>query len=258
VEGCTTTVGLSKVSSRDVVAPGESFIYTINYNTSCGCGPITGVIVRDHLPDEVIFVSATHSGVYDGNNVTWSLGTVEACEEGELNIVVRVPLIAVDPKVTNVVTLFYDQGQPLTKTADTIIDPARIPDPRNVLVYPPVPKFVSIPKSGAAPLNVRFIDFSSGKPTSWLWDFGDNTTSWLKNPTHTYTTPGSYTVTLTASNDWGAGTAIHKNEITVNNPVIITETQVTPTENPLPVTNYTSPYDRFVRTGKSPYSSMFK
>ncbi len=258
VEGCITTVGLSKVSSRDVVAPGESFIYTINYNTSCGCGPITGVIVRDHLPDEVIFVSATHSGVYDGNNVTWALGTIDACEEGELNIVVRVPLIAVDPKVTNIVTLFYDQGQPLTATADTIIDPSRIPDPRNVLVYPPVPKFVAIPKSGAAPLYVRFIDFSSGKPTSWLWDFGDNATSWQKNPTHVYTSPGSYTVTLTATNDWGAGTTIHNNEILVHNPVVVSEVQVLPTVNQSTVTNYTSPYERFRMTGTSPFSSMFR
>ncbi len=262
VNGCITTVGLSKVSSRYEVAPGESFIYTINYNTSCGCGPITGVVVSDHLPDEVTFVSATHSGVYDGNNVTWLLGTIGACEEGELNIVVRVPLIAVDPKVTNIVTLFYDQGQPLTATADTIIDPSRIPDPRNVLVYPPVPKFVAIPKSGAAPLYVRFIDFSSGKPTSWLWDFGDNATSWLKNPTHTYTSPGRYTVTLTATNDWGAGTTIHNNEIMVNIPIVVTETHETgsQTGNETPqstVTNYTSPYDRFIRTGKSPFSSLF-
>jgi conserved repeat domain len=260
VEGCTPTVELTKVSSREEVAPGESFIYTIRYKNSCECGPITGVVVRDHLPDEVIFVSATHSGVYDGNNVTWSLGTVEACEEGELNIVVRVPLIAVDPRVTNIATLFYNPGKFLTATADTIIDPSRIPDPRNVLVYPPVPKFVSIPKSGTAPLYVRFIDFSSGKPTSWLWDFGDNTTSWLKNPRHVYTTPGSYTVTLTATNDWGANTTIHNSEIQVNNPIFISGPQVQPTDNQSTQstgTNYTSPYDRFVRTGKSPFSSLF-
>ncbi|MFN3316684.1 MAG: PKD domain-containing protein, partial [Raineya sp.] len=35
---------------------------------------------------------------------------------------------------------------------------------------------------------------------SWLWDFGDSNTSNLKNPTHTYTSAGTYNVTLTVNN----------------------------------------------------------
>jgi len=40
--------------------------------------------------------------------------------------------------------------------------------------------------------------------TTYTWDFGDGTTSSEENPTHTYTTPGNYTVTLTATNDCGS------------------------------------------------------
>ena len=40
-------------------------------------------------------------------------------------------------------------------------------------------------------------------PTSWAWDFGDNNTSTDQNPTHTYTTPGSYNVCLTVTNACG-------------------------------------------------------
>ena len=36
--------------------------------------------------------------------------------------------------------------------------------------------------------------------TSWLWNFGDGTTSTLQNPTKVYASSGDYTVTLTASN----------------------------------------------------------
>ena len=42
-------------------------------------------------------------------------------------------------------------------------------------------------------------DGSSGA-TSWCWDFGDGTTDTLQNPSHTYTTLGTYTVTLIAKN----------------------------------------------------------
>ena len=37
--------------------------------------------------------------------------------------------------------------------------------------------------------------------TSWFWDFGDGETSTVKNPTHKYVEAGSYTVTLTVTND---------------------------------------------------------
>ena len=35
------------------------------------------------------------------------------------------------------------------------------------------------------------------QPKSWLWDFGDGTTSNLKNPTHKYDAEGLFDVSLT-------------------------------------------------------------
>ncbi len=55
-------------------------------------------------------------------------------------------------------------------------------------------------------LGATFTDTSTGDPTGWAWDFGDGATSAVQNPTHTYA-PGSYTVTLTASNDGGSDQA---------------------------------------------------
>lgn len=56
---------------------------------------------------------------------------------------------------------------------------------------------------GGAPLNVNFIDQSTGAPTSWQWDFGDGASSTEKNPVHQYTTPGRFTVALKVSNTNG-------------------------------------------------------
>ncbi len=70
---------------------------------------------------------------------------------------------------------------------------------------PPVSAdFTATPQNGTAPLEVQFTDTSTGGPTTWSWDFGDGGTSTERNPVHTYTAAGTYTVTLVAKN---AGTS---------------------------------------------------
>ena len=50
-------------------------------------------------------------------------------------------------------------------------------------------------------LNVTFINASSGNPETYLWDFGDGTTSNNASPgTHSYPGNGTYIVSLTVSN----------------------------------------------------------
>jgi len=52
--------------------------------------------------------------------------------------------------------------------------------------------------SCSAPLSVNFTN-NSTNTTTYLWDFGDGTTSTDANPTHNYSALGSYNVVLTAS-----------------------------------------------------------
>lgn len=66
---------------------------------------------------------------------------------------------------------------------------------------------------GGAPMDVQFTDKSTGAPTTWKWDFGDGASSTEQNPKHTYTTLGTYTVTLTASNENGSDTTSKTNLI---------------------------------------------
>lgn len=79
----------------------------------------------------------------------------------------------------------------------------------------PTAAFTADYTSGTAPLTVTFTDSSTGNPTSWLWDFGDGTTSTDQNPVHTYTISGSYTVTLTVSNTAGSDSETKIGYITV-------------------------------------------
>jgi PKD repeat protein len=78
--------------------------------------------------------------------------------------------------------------------------------------------FTASPTSGTAPLAVSFTDVSTGGPTSWSWNFGDGNTSTQQNPTHTYSTAGTYSVSLTVSNATGSATAGKTNYIVVTVP----------------------------------------
>ena len=90
---------------------------------------------------------------------------------------------------------------------------------------PPEANFSGYPLSGTAPLQVFFTDQSTNNPTSWAWDFGDGGTSISPNPQHTYSISGSYTVSLTATNQYGSDTETKNDYIQVNQgqvPVVIT------------------------------------
>jgi PKD repeat protein len=71
----------------------------------------------------------------------------------------------------------------------------------------PVAIFNADPASGSSPLDVTFTDLSTGNIISWLWDFGDGSTSNAENPSHTYSYPGSYSVTLSVTGLGGSSTS---------------------------------------------------
>ena len=50
-------------------------------------------------------------------------------------------------------------------------------------------------------MTLQFTDESWGYPTSWLWEFGDGTTSDEQNPIHEYTEEGIYNVCLSIFSD---------------------------------------------------------
>ncbi len=64
---------------------------------------------------------------------------------------------------------------------------------------PPISNFTAIQNCG----TVTFSSTSLNTVNSYVWDFGDGTTSTEESPTHIYTSSGIYDVTLTVSNDFG-------------------------------------------------------
>ncbi|WP_439487428.1 putative Ig domain-containing protein, partial [Algoriphagus sp.] len=84
---------------------------------------------------------------------------------------------------------------------------------------------------GCGPLTVAFTNLStySSPPISFLWDFGDGSTSTLQNPTHDYASAGTYTVKLTVNDLDGCSRTLTKTGLIQVNllDVSISKTDVT-------------------------------
>ena len=92
--------------------------------------------------------------------------------------------------------------------------------PLMYLFGPPHADFTFTPPYPTTQDNIQFNDASidyDGVISSWDWDFGDGSISNLQNPTHQYSNPDTYTVTLNVSDDDGATDVISK-DVVVNNP----------------------------------------
>ena len=98
--------------------------------------------------------------------------------------------------------------------------------------------------SGVFPLEVDFVDRSTGNVTSWAWDFGDGSSSTEQNPTHTFADAGRYSISLTV--DDGTNNSV----TTKNNLIWATAVQDTLYEEGFEST----PYGRIDFMGRDTYS----
>jgi PGF-pre-PGF domain-containing protein len=87
-----------------------------------------------------------------------------------------------------------------------------------VTLLAPTADFTASPVSGTEPLAVQFTDASTGTITSYSWDFGDGATSALQDPSHTYSSAGTYSVNLTVIGPGGSDSEVKAGYITANSP----------------------------------------
>ena len=116
------------------------------------------------------------------------------------------PTQTVTPTPTATATPTPTQTATPTPTATATPTPTQTAVPSASFIYSP-----TTPNPGT---QVTFTDQSTNSPTSWSWNFGGTGTSTEKNPLHTFTNVGTYTVSLIATNAAGSSTA-YTRQITV-------------------------------------------
>ncbi|HPR16645.1 MAG TPA: PKD domain-containing protein [Candidatus Cloacimonadota bacterium] len=159
--------------------------------------PLSGL-----APLEVQFTDATI-----GNVGTWAW---DFDNDGNIDSVEQNPLFTYDQAGDYTVTLTVTDvtgGYTSTETKEDYISVGESV----------VADFSATPLSGIAPLEVQFTDASTGSITSWAWDFENDGTidSNEQNPTHTYTSGGTYTVSLLVSDGTSTDTKVRNNYISV-------------------------------------------
>ena len=101
------------------------------------------------------------------------------------------------------------------KTESSITNPVKVSSDNN----PPVPEFSYTEENGL----VKFTNTSNdpdGDELSYVWDFGDNTTSTQVSPEHQYAKSGAYTVKLTANDGAATVTKEHSVNVSIIDPVV--------------------------------------
>lgn len=191
-------IGVS--NSTVMITPSVAGTYYVTVTDSLGCTDTDSVSVTISSPatlsatgfNTICFGQSTtiSAAASNGGPYTWSnnLGTNSS--------------VSVSPAVT---TTYY-------VTVFDSCSGAVLIDSVTIVVMPPSVVAFSIDSSdGCAPLTVYFTDLSTtgqDQIVSWLWYFGDGDSSSAMSPVHTYTTPGSYTITLTVVTSSGCVTTL--------------------------------------------------
>jgi PKD repeat protein len=184
----TPNIAINTIGDSALASPSAPTTYTVIGTDTSGCSGSASVVVNV-IPSPIVTATVNLDTICSGQSVNLHafvqgppFGINYIWQPGSLN--------GQDQTVSPDSTTMYIASATSTMTGCTGYDSIQ------VFVYPsPVAGFMYSVNN----MTYTFTDTSSGA-TSWLWDFGDGNTDTLQNPVHTYSTNGSYTVTLTVSN----------------------------------------------------------
>lgn len=190
--------------------------YATTMNTGTGY-PITVTCQNQHWPLNVIGIWVDWN--QDGDFTDSGEEVLNVQGAGPYSTTITPPASAVSGATRMRVRMMYDKT-PIPCGDDNYfgdVEDYTITVSGGGTIDPPVAQFTTSSTSIHTGQSVTFTDQSSNNPTSWSWSFsgGSPATSTVQNPSVTYNTAGTYSVTLTASNSAGSDGETKTNYITV-------------------------------------------
>jgi gliding motility-associated-like protein len=191
------STGLSNPNiSNPVASPSATTTYVVTVSNGT-CSDTENVVVT------VINVNATASPdvtICEGDNTTLTAS-------GGINYSWLPSTGLSNPNIQNPI------ASPATTTTYTVTvtDGAGCTDVDfvTVTVAPtPIASFTFIPNVILTDSTYYFTDNSTGGVVSWSWNFGDGNTSTLQNPSHFYSTAGTYHVCVITTNNSGCSDTV--------------------------------------------------
>lgn len=217
---------------------------TLPHNDTWGLRPALSVVVSAHPAaldvDQSSNVSASVSGGYPPFLPGWS-GLPTGCTPSGWYARCTFP----SPGSSQIIVTATDSYRAVASSSVTVV------------VNPALGLSVTLePTTGAAPLSVNYSASPSGgtAPITYLWEFGDGTSSVAPSGSHVYATPGTYNGTATATDATSASTN-RTFSVTVLNSSAVTPLTAQVAANPLAGSaplNVT--FDGSATGGVSPYT----
>lgn len=192
------TIEASREISAETVYPGENFAVIVHISTDQNVEALT---LDENLPSGWQVSQLENNGAAFQETSTFKESTLEwiwvdNLSAGEKKTVVYNVVVPLNSEPGS----FRVSG----RVSAYSIPAASVKEYSEVIVnYPQTEaNFSATPLLGLAPLIVQFTDLSTPNPDSWDWDFnGDGIIdSNERNPVYTYENPGTYNVTLKATN----------------------------------------------------------
>lgn len=188
--------GLGSGSSH-VVSPASTTTYNVTITDINGCTATASVTITVDTPPSVSINPSTAS-ICSGESITIS---ASGAQSYSWNTGATTPSITVSPANQSTYTVIGQNGScPGSPVSVTI----------SVTQSPTVTASAN-PTTISVGGTVSFSSAGSGA-TSYVWDFGDGNTSTQNNPSHTYSSAGIYTVTLTGT----LNGCINTSQLTIN------------------------------------------